>query len=73
VGSGCVFYDVTLGDIDVNCTGVNRCFEGRQGMMGVLSTQAPVYLPAFKTGTGWDFATGIGTVNAYNLVYNTNW
>ena len=29
------------------------------------------YAPAFKTGTGWDFATGIGTVNVYNLV--TNW
>lgn len=73
VSSSCVFYDVTMGDIDVNCTGVNRCFEGRQGMMGVLSTQAPVYAPAFTTGTGWDFATGIGTVNAYNLVFNTNW
>ena len=73
VGASCVFYDVTLGDIDVNCTGVNRCFEGRQGMMGVLSTQAPSYLPAYTTGTGWDFATGIGTLNAYNLVFSSNW
>ena len=73
VSSSCVFYDVTMGDIDVNCTGVNRCFEGRNGMLGVLSTQAPVYAPAFTTGTGWDFATGIGTVNANNLVNNTDW
>jgi hypothetical protein len=28
-------------------------------------------VPAFQTRTGWDFATGIGTVNVYNLV--TNW
>ncbi|MGA3325336.1 MAG: FG-GAP-like repeat-containing protein [Terriglobia bacterium] len=26
------------------------------------------YQPAFGAGTGWDFATGIGTVNASNLV-----
>ena len=25
----------------------------------------------FATGLGWDFATGIGTVNVYNLI--TNW
>jgi hypothetical protein len=37
----------------------------------VLSTSNSSYLPAFATKTGWDFATGIGTVNAYNLV--TGW
>ena len=42
----------------------------RSGTYGVMSTQ-PSYAPAFATGTGWDFATGIGTVNVYNLV--TNW
>ena len=73
VGASCVFYDVTLGDIDVDCTGVSRCYEGRNGMLGVLSTTATAFAPAYKTGTGWDFATGIGTVNAYNLVYNTDW
>jgi hypothetical protein len=39
----------------------------------VLSTSTTSYQPAYKTGTGWDFATGIGTVNAYNLVFNSNW
>jgi hypothetical protein len=29
--------------------------------------------PAFYATPGWDFATGIGTVNAYNLVFNTAW
>ena len=37
---------------------------------GVLSTSDSAYQPAYSTTTGWDFATGIGTVNAYNLVNN---
>jgi subtilase family serine protease len=31
------------------------------------------YGPAFPATPGWDFATGIGTVNAYNLVFSTVW
>jgi subtilase family serine protease len=31
------------------------------------------YAPAFYATPGWDFATGLGSVNAYNLVYNTAW
>jgi subtilase family serine protease len=31
------------------------------------------YAPAFYATPGWDFSTGIGTVNVYNLVYNTTW
>ncbi len=37
------------------------------------TTLAPAYQPAYGTTPGWDFATGIGSVNAYNLVMNTNW
>jgi subtilase family serine protease len=70
--SSCVFYDVTQGDMDVNCTGSHNCYLP-SGRNGVLSTSNTSYAPAFKTGTGWDFATGIGTVNAYNLVFNTSW
>ncbi len=72
VGSTCVFYDVTQGDMDVNCTGTHNCYRP-SGTNGVLSTSTTSYAPAYKTGTGWDFATGIGTVNAYNLVFSTNW
>jgi len=40
----------------------------------IASTPMPSsYQPAFGTNPGWDFATGIGTVNAYNLVYSPNW
>ena len=35
-----------------------------------VTTLAPQAYPA---GVGWDFATGIGTVNAYNLVMNPAW
>ena len=29
------------------------------------------FTPAYPATSGWDFATGIGTVNVYNLI--TNW
>ena len=66
VGSSCIFYDVTLGDMDVNCLGSHNCYLP-SGTNGVLSTSNSAYLPAYGTTTGWDFATGIGTVNATNL------
>jgi subtilase family serine protease len=68
--STCTFYDVTLGDMDVPCVlGVDDCFKP-SGIYGVLSTYTSIYRPAYGTNVGWDFSTGIGTVNAYNLVHN---
>ena len=67
--STCIFYDVTLGDMDVNCTGTNNCYRP-SGTNGVLSTSDSSYSKAYGTGTGWDFATGIGSLNAANLVNN---
>ena len=67
--AGCTFYDVTQGDMDVNCTGSQNCYVP-SGRNGVLSTSRSSYSKAYGTTTGWDFATGIGTVNAYNLVNN---
>lgn len=78
--TACVFYDVTQGDMDVNCgllmahhvgTAYNCYFDGATN--GVLSSSNSAYQPAFGAAPGWDFATGIGSVNAYNLVFNTNW
>src|SRR5271154_4627202 len=67
VGSSCIFYDITQGDNDVPCTGKHNCInEG--GTYGVLSTSNTALQPAYSATTGWDFATGIGSVNAYNLV-----
>src|SRR5208337_5105780 len=66
VADTCVFYDVTLGDMDVPCTGSTKCYLP-SGTYGVLSTSNASYQPAYGATTGWDFATGIGSVNAYNL------
>jgi subtilase family serine protease len=70
--SSCIFYDVTLGDMDVNCTGTRNCFNSG-GTEGALSTSNSALQPAYGTNPGWDFATGIGTTNAYNLVTSTAW
>ena len=66
VASSCIFYDVTLGDMDVDCVGPN-CYLGN-GSVGVLSTSNTSFGSAYGTTAGWDFATGIGTVNAANLL-----
>jgi subtilase family serine protease len=85
--TSCTFYDVTLGDNDLPCkvnaapTGAPagakglllNCFVPAGGTEGVLSTSNNVDQPAFQTTTGWDFPTGIGTVNAFNLVMNPAW
>jgi len=68
VASNCVFYDVTSGDMDVDCVGPN-CYLA-DGSVGVLSTSNTSFASAYGTGVGWDFATGIGSVNAANLVNN---
>jgi hypothetical protein len=38
-----------------------------------VATPGAAYQPAFGSTPGWDFGTGIGTVNAYNLVMNRAW
>lgn len=67
--SSCTFYDVTRGDMDVNCTGSHNCYNP-SGANGVLSTSGIAYSKAYGAATGWDFATGIGSVNATNLLNN---
>ncbi len=69
VSGSCVFYDITQGDIDVNCTGGTSCYRP-SGMNGVLSASSNKDKVAYGTTTGYDLATGIGSVNAYNLVIN---
>ncbi len=80
--SACVFHNVTQGDIDVNCSGSENCYGavsavtgGRRGGFsqqanGALSGTSDSYSPAFVAAQGWNFATGIGSVNAFNLVNN---
>jgi subtilase family serine protease len=69
--ASCVFYDVTVGDNVVNCYRYH-CYgySGSSGnpIFGVLSTSNSTNAAAFSAHTGWDFATGIGTVNVANLI-----
>jgi subtilase family serine protease len=67
----CTFYDVTQGDMDVNCLGPFNCYTP-SGTNGVLSVSSKAYEKAYNTTRGWDYATGIGTVNVNNLVKNWN-
>jgi subtilase family serine protease len=40
------------------------------GIYGVLSVSSTSYEPAYPATIGWDFASGLGSVNAYNLANN---
>jgi len=71
----CVFYDITQGDNTGVCKGsgaghntLRNCYRTTGNTYGVLSTSNSASQPAYGTSIGWDFATGIGSVNAYNLV-----
>ncbi len=65
--STCVFYDVEEGDNNNDCTGQYDCYLP-SGEYGVLSTTDRKYRIAYGATKGWDFATGIGTVNVANLL-----
>jgi len=55
-----------------NISGTNG--SGASCVAQILDTTAPTsYQPAFGAAPGWDFATGLGSVNAYNLVLNGAW
>jgi len=63
----CSFNDITQGDMAVPCAGEFNCYFGDPGL-GVLSTSNTSYEPAYGAAPGWDFATGIGSVNAFSLL-----
>ena len=68
ISSSCIFHDVTVGSIDVPCYGTNNCYDPSGAEYGVLSTSDSSLQPAYPAHTGWDFATGLGSVNVANLV-----
>jgi subtilase family serine protease len=68
----CIFHDVTLGDMDVNCRGKVNCYRP-SGTNGVLSVSSSSYKPAYGATSGWDFATGIGTLDVNQLVRSWVW
>jgi uncharacterized protein (TIGR03437 family) len=69
-GNGCVFYDVTSGNIDVPClNGSPNCYVSNAAdLVGLLSVSGASLVPAYSAGPGYDFATGLGSINVANLV-----
>lgn len=77
-----VFHGITKGDIDVNCSGTQNCYgattairrgpggfgHGGGGGDGALSTSAQSDALAYPAAAGWNFANGLGSVDAAKLV-----
>jgi subtilase family serine protease len=68
IASSCVFHDVTTGNNDVPCYGTNNCYDPSAADYGLLSTSDSHLSIAYPTQSGWDFSTGLGSVNVTNLV-----
>jgi subtilase family serine protease len=69
VGGNCIFHDITRGNNDVVCTaGSPNCYALPGDAYGVLSTSSGSLGVAFPATPGWDFATGLGSINVTNLV-----
>jgi Pro-kumamolisin, activation domain/MBG domain (YGX type)/Bacterial Ig-like domain (group 3) len=70
---GCIFNDVTTSNNDMPCAaGSTNCYVNSGASFGMLSlTNASSLTVAYPSTPGYDEATGIGTVNVYNLI--TNW
>jgi hypothetical protein len=73
--TSCIFYDVQTGNNSVACAGgssyCSSTTSGNYGILVVPSAYTSLYgssAPAWPTSVGYDLATGLGTVNAYNLV-----
>ncbi len=75
--SACTFNDVTKGNNSVPCVGgspgcSNTTNSATYGVLETVnSSNVPTGTAAFNAGTGLDLATGLGSINALNLV--TNW
>ena len=75
---GCVFHDVTFGDMDVNCLpltdpktgaliGTFNCYIP-SGTNGVMSQTNDEYSPTYSAKPGFDLTSGLGSVDVFNLV-----
>ncbi len=68
IASWCIFHDVTVGNNDVPCYGTVNCYDPSPADYGVLSKSDRTLQVAYPAHTGWDFTTGLGSVNVANLV-----
>ena len=68
-GNSCIFYDITQGNNSVPCDpNTPNCGPAPTNGYGVLVDPNNPGNPAWLTTTGYDLATGLGSVNADNLV-----
>jgi len=67
--ASCAFLDVTKGNISVACTaGTPDCSKTGSSGFGVLATSSGGSTLAFGATSGYDQATGLGSVNVTNLL-----
>jgi hypothetical protein len=68
-GNSCIFYDITKGNNSVPCwAGTPNCGTAPMNGYGVLVDPNNPTNPAWTTTPGYDLASGLGSVNANNLV-----
>jgi hypothetical protein len=68
-GNTCIFYDITKGNNSVPCSaGTPNCGTAAANGYGVLVDPNNPTNPAWETTPGYDLASGLGSVNANNLV-----
>jgi subtilase family serine protease len=74
ISPGCVFNNVTAGDIAEPCvSGTPNCFVNKKSTEGIGVLSASTTLPevnAFPAHPGYSLATGLGSINATNLLIN---
>ena len=69
--SNCIFYDIVVGNNSVACVADSPSCSNQSGSgYGILVSPVDNSTPAWTTTTGYDLATGLGSVNAANLVNN---
>ncbi len=66
IGTGCIFHEVTRGDNDVPCfyTALPNCIDQ------ILSKDSKRLVNTYAAGLGYNQATGLGSVDATNFVFN---
>jgi len=74
VSNACAFYTVTAGNNAEPCyKGTANCKTDKASTMGIgilTATVGGTSAPAYGTQPGYSLATGLGTVNVTNLLYN---
>jgi subtilase family serine protease len=68
ISSACGFHDITVGNNAVPCYGKLNCYGSSAADYGVLSTSDRYFNEAYGSKVGWDFTSGLGSINVANIV-----